>query len=710
VRREELLRRLSAAQAPLVVVAAPGGYGKTVTLSQWAADDGVPFAWLQADDADNDPLVFLQYLTAALDGVILVDPQVAEWLQLAAPPVQTRILPALAEAVAGAGSFVLVVDDVHLLVNEACWHVLGMLLGALPSGTHLCLSGRREPDLPLARLRAEGRVLELGPSDLALSLDEAQRLLGLNDVTADPDTVARLRQVTEGWPAGLSLAALAGAHASAQEALADVRGDRRDIARYLASEVLEQQPPAVSEFLLQTSILERMSPGLCRAATGDTDAGELLQAVAGSSLFVSSLDDAGEWFRYHHLFAEFLQAELVRRRDEQQVAALHCRAAAWFEDHDAQEEAVRHWLAGGEPLRAGAIVCRVFVDHERCARHDTLRRWLGSFTDEQILGDHALLLAAALIGAMTGDSPRTRTWLVAALRADVGDATWPGASYSLRAVQAALRANFAPEGVTQMYRDAKLAMELSGEDYSAVRAATTVQLGVALWLSDRREEAVVALREGEAVGRVANVLAQVAALGFEALVLAELGRWSDATDRAAAAALRVDELGIAHALPTMPVLLALASVARRTGSPDFEAHMQVINAVVETGLSPLVSLITDVVVAELMLERGDTAGAEQWTRAGSACLATWPDAGILRERLQRLRERLEERRLTGPLTPAERRVLELLPTELSLREIAERLFVSRETVRTHTRDIYRKLEVHSRTEAVARAREVGLLG
>jgi LuxR family maltose regulon positive regulatory protein len=159
----------------------------------------------------------------------------------------------------------------------------------------------------------------------------------------------------------------------------------------------------------------------------------------------------------------------------------------------------------------------------------------------------------------------------------------------------------------------------------------------------------------------------------------------------------------------MPVLLALASVARRTGSPDFEAHMQVINAVVETGLSPLVSLITDVVVAELLLERGDAAGAEQWTRAGSACLATWPDAGILRERLQRLRERLEERRLTEPLTPAERRVLELLPTQLSQREIAERLFVSRETVRTHARDIYRKLEVHSRTEAVARAREVGLL-
>lgn len=709
MRREELLRRLTATAAPLVVLAAPGGYGKTVTLAQWTADDGVPFAWLQADDADNDPLVFLQYLTAALDGVILVDPQVMEWLQLPAPPVQARILPALATAVADAGSFVLVVDDTHLLTNDVCWRILGVLQDALPPGTHLCLSGRNEPGLPLARLRAEGRLLEIGAPDLALSPVEVRELLGLNGVAPDLDTVTRLTEITEGWAAGLSLAALAGDPASAEEALAGVRGDRRDIARYLASEVLAQQSPAVAEFLLQTSLLERLSPGLCRAVTGTADAAGLLQTVARSNLFISALDETGEWFRYHHLFAEFLEAELTRRRDECDVAALHCRAAAWLEEHDALEEAVRHWLDGGEPGRAGAIVCRVFNDHVNCTRYETLYRWLESFTDEQIIADHALLLAAAVVGAMTGDPARARVWFVAAMRADVGDEVWPGTGFPLRAIQAGLRSTFAAEGVSQMYEDALLAVGMEGAEGSPGHAAATVQLGVALWLLGRGDEALGFLREGEEEGAAANVLAEIAALGFAALVLADAGQWSEAAQRASAASQRVEELGLGSALPTIPALLARARMLGHLGDPALGGSIEEVAAVVKGGLHSLVALITAVVVAEVLFEAGDPDGAGGWIRAGYACMATWPDAGNLRDRLERLRERLEGQALVEPLTPAERRVLELLPTELSQRQIAERLFVSLETVRTHTRDIYRKLEVHSRTQAVARARDVGLL-
>ena len=226
----------------------------------------MPFAWLQADAADNDPLVFLQYLTAALDGVLHVDPLVEQWLQLAPPPVETRILPALAAAVAERAPFVLVVDDAHLVTRR------GLLADPaaarstqLPPGAHLCLSGRRPAPLPAlspacrgapARVRAGGARAELPTRPV--------ELLALHGVSADAETAARLTGVTEGWAAGLHLAALAGEH-DPRTLLAGIHGDRRDIARYLASEVLEQQPPDIAEFLLQTSILERLSPSLCRS-------------------------------------------------------------------------------------------------------------------------------------------------------------------------------------------------------------------------------------------------------------------------------------------------------------------------------------------------------------------------------------------------------------------------------------------------------------
>lgn len=710
VRRERLLSRLSAAEAPLIVVSAPGGFGKTVTLSQWAASCTAPVAWLQAAADVNDPLLLLQYLTAALGGVIDVDPQVMEWLGLAPPPVETRILPALAAAVAGAAPFVLVIDDAHLLTNEACWSIVGLLVEQLPSCAHVCLSGRGAPPLRLARSRTEGRLLELGPPELALSCAEAGELLRLHGVIADAETTARLTEVTEGWAAGLSLAALAGKEGSAGEVPAAVRGDRRDIAGYLASEVLEQQPPAVTEFLLHTSILERLSPSLCRAVTGSGSAGDLLQAVAHSYLFVSAVDDRGEWFRYHHLFAEFLQAELLRR-DEDDVAALHRRAAAWLEAHDELEAAVRHWLAAGEAGFAGEIICRCHMDFTRLARYETLRRWLEMFSDEQILADHALTLAAGWIGAMAGDSPRSRLWISATFRAEVGDAMWPGAPVPLRAMKAGLIAALAPGGVTQMRDNAEIAVSLSGGAPASERSVVVTQLGIAHWLSGDAPGALPLLKDGEGQGATGNVLAQVVAVAYQALILGDEGCWDAARTLTADGLRRVEDAGLSWGLPVFPLLLAQARLQARDGDAALADSITAIERIVEDTdtIAPFMSLAASVLVGEIVLERGDLVEATRWMRAGFALLAAWPDAGILGPRLLRLRERIEARRLLEPLTPAERRVLELLPTELSLKEIARRLYVSPETVRTHAKDVYRKLEVHARSEAVARARELELL-
>ena len=312
--RHRLLRELSASSASIVAVTTPGGFGKTIALSQWADSDPRPFAWLQADGADDDPVLFLAYVVAALGAVTDVDPMVAGWLQLAPPPVAGRILPALSAAVNAAAPFVLVIDDTHLITNDVCWQIVDLLSQQLPTGAQLCLSGRALPPLPLPRMRAEGRLVELGPANLALDAAETADLLRLSGMAATAETASHLCRITEGWATGVYLAALAGSPEPTQEWLASIRGDRREIAHYLASEVLERQPPSLARFLLRTSILARLSPQVCRAVTGDRQAGTHLRTLARQSLFVSALDDADEWFRYHHLFAEFLQAELASER------------------------------------------------------------------------------------------------------------------------------------------------------------------------------------------------------------------------------------------------------------------------------------------------------------------------------------------------------------------------------------------------------------
>jgi LuxR family transcriptional regulator, maltose regulon positive regulatory protein len=643
--RRGLLEQLAGSDARVVVVVAPGGYGKTIALQQWTGSAGVPVAWVQADAADDDPLVFLQYLVAALRQVTDLRAEVGDWLLQAPPPLETRVLPALAEAVAGAGPFVLVVDDIHLLTSATSWRILGMLMDRLPRGARMCLVGRAAPELPLQPLREAGRLLELGPADLALSPDETRELLVLCGVPADEDAVTRLEEITEGWAAGVSLAALAEKGSPGGDVLTGVHGGREDIARYLAHEVLGRLPRAVAGFLLQTSILERLSPELCRVVTRDPRAGERLREVARHNLFVSSLDDHGEWFRYHHLFAEFLQAELAQR-GEDDAAALHLRAAAWFEQHGMLEEALHHLLAGGEPKRAADIVSRAHLHYGQLARYETLYRWLTLFTDEQILADPALVVAAGWIAPMAGDTSRGRRWMQAALTTDVGDAVWPGTSVPVRAIQAGLVAVFAPLGVRQMVENAELAVRLSETAPLSERSAMACSLGIALWLDGRdSREAVRSLEEAEDMGTVANVLAFVHALGYQAHILADEGRWEEAracVDRGLA---RVESAGLVWGPPDFPLLAADVRVLAHEGDPGLAERLELLADVLERSVvGPAATLLAAGVAGHVLLERGDLEGAERWLRAGEACLEQWPDAGILGARLRRLRERADGRR------------------------------------------------------------------
>ncbi len=711
VRRESVLFRLDNGSAPLIVIAAPGGFGKTITLAQWVRTEARPVAWLQADEADDDALLFLTYLASALDDIVEIDRRVWSWLRLAPPPVTTRILPAIAGAVAAAEPFLFVIDDVHLVSNPACWRMINLVIDQSPPGSQVCLAGRVEPLLPLARLRAEGRLLELGPRELAFTSREIDQLLALQGAPADSATVARLAELTDGWAAGLYLAVLAGSEVPGHDWLASIRGDRHGIARYLATEVLHRETPEMRRFLLQTSILERLSLGLCRVVTENPRAGELLQRAARDNLFVTALDDADEWFRYHHLFAEFLMAELARG-NESEVRALHARAAAWFEAHGAPDEAVRHWLAAGDARRAGLIVCCAHADYSSRSRHETIRRWLEMFSDEQILADPALTIIAGNSTPMTGDSrPRARRWLTAALLLKPGDDVMPGTNMPLGALHAILVGELALGGVSQMRRCGEEAVLLSRSGDLTVQAAAEVLLGQALWLAGDSTRAEPHLRAGEEAGAVAHCLMQITAIGLQALSLADQGRWKEARAKMAAGLARFGDAGLRWAPPHFPLLLAQVRLEAHDRGPDVTGLVaEVADFIGYPEIGPFPVLTSQVMVAEALADCGDVDAAEPWVRDGLATLATYPDAGMLGGRLLRLRGLLEQRQLVEPLTTAERRILELLPSELSEKEIARRLLVSPETVHSHVAAVYRKLDVHVRSEAVEKARSLGLLG
>ena len=319
VRRLPLIERLARSdRCPIVSVVAPPGYGKTTLLSQWAERNGQAFAWVSVEEPDNDPKVLLAYIAEALDAVEPIDGRVFDALASPASSVPGSVVPRLSSAFASMTSPVaLVLDDVHALHNRECRAALSVLADHVPGGSRLALAGRAEPPLRVARLRAQGKILEIGPGDLSLTSDEASSLLRNADVALGADEVAELHRRTEGWPAGLYLAALylkeggplAGAAIS-------FRGDDRLVSDYMESEFLARISRRQRAFLTRTAVLERMSGPLCEAVLDLPGSAATLAGLARSNMLLMPLDRRGEWYRYHHLFRDMLLAELKRHEPE----------------------------------------------------------------------------------------------------------------------------------------------------------------------------------------------------------------------------------------------------------------------------------------------------------------------------------------------------------------------------------------------------------
>jgi LuxR family maltose regulon positive regulatory protein len=409
----------------LILVCAPAGFGKTSELAHWASSRRDGLAWLSLDTADNDPARFWRHVLAAVDRVRPgIGDQAGPLLDASVASSPEALVTALINEMAaqpGDPEVVLVLDDYHLIAAAPVHASLTFLLEHMPPGLRLVLATRSDPPLPLPRLRARGQLAELRGSDLRFTAGESASLL--RDATgADlpAETVAALTARTEGWAAGLQLAALSlRGQADPAGFVTTFSGSHRYVLDYLASEVLEQQSEQVRAFLLETSVLDRMSGELCDAVTGRGDGAVMLEATERAGLFVIPLDEVRGWWRYHHLFADLLRARLQQERPGQ-VAALHRAAAAWHEAHGLADDAIKHALAAGDTAWAARLIERHTDALLFRGERDTVQRWLSALPAGLAGSRPRLLLAQARLALLNGRPQDAEHLLDAAERAQAG--------------------------------------------------------------------------------------------------------------------------------------------------------------------------------------------------------------------------------------------------------------------------------------------------
>ena len=719
VRRSRLIARLARGdRCPIVSVAAPAGYGKTTLLSQWAERNGQSFAWVSVDEADNDPKVLLSYVAEALDAVEPIGERVFDALASAASSVPGSVVPRLASAFSSMISpIVLVLDDVHLLRDFECRAALSVLADHVPGGSRLVLAGRAGPPLRVARLRAEGKILEIGPRDLSLTCDEASSLLRAAGVALSEDEVAELNDRTEGWPAGLYLAALylreGGPFAGAAVTFG---GDDRLVSEYMKAEFLSRVSRRQRAFLTRTAVLERMSGSLCEAVLDTGGSAAILADLAGSNVLLVPLDRRGQWYRYHHLFRDMLLAEL-HRREPGLMPVLRRRAARWCLDNGMPEAALEYCMAAGDVDGAARLVGQLTVPAYRQGRVTTIQRWFGWLEDRGGIGEHPMAaVLASLFSALMGRPVETERWADAVDRWQHGDPARPG-DPTAEAWAALLRAMLCRRGVEQMRADADEAVRrFTVESFGSPTPA--LLQGIARILCGDLDGGEVSLEDAVSVGEQIGSPEHVAVgLCERSLVAMARSQWDRAEVLADQARSVLRRAGIEESYATPLVSAVRARTAMHRA--DLPAvHQELASAQrlrhLLTYALPHWAVQARIELAHVHLTLGDLAGARTLMREVDDLLKRRPDLGTLAADAGALRTQLANDRGSSvpgasALTAAELRLLPMLSTHLSFPEIAGELFLSRYTIKSQAMSIYHKLGASSRNQAVTRSRELGLL-
>ena len=725
--RVELVGALIAhAQSRVALIAAAPGSGKTSLLSEWHADprESRRFAWISLDTADNDPVRFWDGVFAALQTTA---PGIGGSAQAAlhspGTTVTDQVLPLLINDLAELPApVVLVLDDYHLIENGQIHGAIELLVERLPSTAQLVFSTRADPPLPLSRLRARGQLIEIRGGDLRFNVAEAGAFL--NDVVGldlEPDEVASLHERTEGWAAGLQLAGLSlRGREDHHQFIDSFAGDDQHIVEYLGFEVLDNEPSELREFMIQTAVLERLSGPLCTAVTGNPDSERLLQSLERENAFVIALDSKREWYRYHHLFAELLRHELMRASPGV-VVELHRRASAWYRDAGAIHEAIEHATAAGDFGGAIELITGHWYEFLQRGRQETVASWIDQLPSETVLRDPNLCLTKAWLGVNTGRLDDVDRWIQAAGRASIHppqDEEPPLESgvASLRAIHRYMSGN-----VGAAVADGRRALELEkGGAASPWRPVGCPVLGLSLHWHGEHEDASRTLIEAVRIARAnGNHLAAMHASGGLAAIEYERGDLSSANARTAEAIALAQEHALSEHWASSLSLAVRGQLLARADDPEAaDQFLLRASELAHRGVASIEIAYTLLALAGLRQRLGRHDEAHRIYEDARKAISRCEDPGILNSRLARAERQgtfASRPRASRPggrsdaLSDAELSVLRLLRSELSQREIAGELHLSFNTIKTHTRNIYRKLGVAERTEAISRARELSLI-
>jgi LuxR family maltose regulon positive regulatory protein len=713
VSRARLLERLRGSRQPCLTLRAGAGYGKTTLLRQWIDLDDRPVAWIGVDPSDDDPVVLLRHLVRALadDGGRDLT-AVEQALASREPLLDQEVLPALARALdRDDHPFVLVLDDVHLLRDPRSVGILHRMLDGIPDGSVVALAGRSLPPLGLARRRLDGTMLELLQDDLAFDHDEAVDLVHTALPALGAAGAEALVERTEGWPAGVALGILAlRDHPDPPVLLAGLLAEDHRVADYLHEEVLDQVRPEVREFLLRAAVLDRLSGNQCDEVLGRTDSRALLdELVASGNHFVVAVDTDPDAFRLHHLFSDLLVTQL-RRAHPSEERRIRRRAAEWHDARGESDPAVRHALATGDTDFATAVLVRQLFPALVRGQAASLRRWIDDFPPQRLPTDGLLALCAGWVALVEGRRLEFEH-LTEIARAHPCPGPLPDGTVSFEVALAALEMTASLDGVKATAAQAAV-VRAAGPGgspwWTIARLSEAVSLGLAGSLDP---VAALAAVEVDSRGAPAVHVVTLAQLGLAQLRAGD-DREGQRTCRAASEELRLHRLE-GYSLATVVHCIEAYAAARRgdRASADQAAGRARIMLGRMSSLVPRAMAQGWLALADAAVQLGDEPAARAALQVAGDRLVEEPDAVVLHDWHDEVRTRLDRRRGdTRPaLSAAEQRVLRMLPTHRSLGEIGELLFVSRNTIKTHTLSIYRKLGVSSRSEAVDEARRLGLI-
>ena len=715
VPRTRLVRMLTDGSAPPIVsVIGPPGYGKTTLLAQWAAVESRPMAWLTIDHFDNDLPVLMAYLMAAFDRVRPIDAGLAGSLTGSAQRIAATAVPRLAsELHRWPEPAVLVLDDAHRLVDRECLDALAQLIEHLPRGFRVAVAGRSEPGLPFARLRAQGNLQEIGTGLLALNDAETRSLTAAAGWDLSETEAHDLAMGTEGWPAAVYLAALAASGGDRDSGSpATVTGGDRYISAYLRSELGRVMSADDVRFLMLTAVLERVEPEVAEALTGMPHAGARLERLARTNLLIQPVGSSRATYRYHNLLRDYLMVELDRLEPSGGGDA-HRAAAEWFAAAGDPRAAIEHANEAGDPDLAARVVLAAAVPAWQSGHASAVAGWI-SAVDSVVIGRNpALAGVATWVEALAGkpDVALRMASIVerASFEGPPGDGTASHASQ-----RALIRALTCPDGPREMLANAQVAASLEPVG-SRWRGQALMLVGGAHVLLGAPDDAEAAFEQsleadwaaGAPPGVSLGMLAGVALSRSDPAAAARWARHSGITF----APTRVEGFLTALLLHAVVARVAIQEGDLPTAREAL-VRAQLVRPLANHAI-PWFSVYALLHLARAYLAIAEPAGAQLVLREAEQIVRRRPALGVLTDELLDLRRRLASAASaiggSTTLTAAELRILPLLPTYLSFQDIADRLMISRNTVKTHAMSIYGKLWASSRGEAVERAVELGLL-